>query len=127
MNYEDYKKLNNFFWFFSLDLKSSKKTTQSVIINWIENNHKYNRKSWDFDLTSKRLISWLSNYKLTYEDGEENYITKFNYSIKKQTNHLLNEVKNYDLILSLILCCRILSLLNLNFYIIRIEKNSNFY
>ena len=94
MNYEDYKKLNNFFWFFSLDLKSSKKTTQSVIINWIENNHKYNRKSWDFDLTSKRLISWLSNYQLTYEDGEENYITKFNYSIKKQTNHLLNEVKN---------------------------------
>ena len=28
---KDYEKLNNFFWFFSLDLKSSKKTTQTVI------------------------------------------------------------------------------------------------
>ena len=35
INSKDYKKLNNFFWFFSLDLKSSKKTTQTVIKNWI--------------------------------------------------------------------------------------------
>ena len=28
---KDYEKLNNFFWFFSLDLKSSKKTTLEVI------------------------------------------------------------------------------------------------
>ena len=34
---KDYEKLNNFFWFFSLDLKSSKKTTQTVINNWILN------------------------------------------------------------------------------------------
>ena len=36
MNTKDYEKLNNFFWFFSLDLKSSKKTTQSVIKNWVK-------------------------------------------------------------------------------------------
>ena len=35
---KEYKKLNNFYWFFSLDLKSSKKTTQSVVTNWIRNN-----------------------------------------------------------------------------------------
>ena len=34
----DFEKLNNFFWFFSLDLKSSKKTTQTIIKNWISNN-----------------------------------------------------------------------------------------
>ncbi len=34
MGTKDYEKLNNFFWFFSLDLKSSKDTTQSVIKNW---------------------------------------------------------------------------------------------
>ena len=90
----DYERLNNFFWFFSLDLKSSKKTTQSVISNWINNNYRYNQKSWEFDITSKRIISWLSNHQLTYEDSEKEYRIKFDHSIQKQTNHLLNEIKN---------------------------------
>ena len=60
---KDYEKLNNFFWFFSLDLKSSKKTTQTVVKNWILNNSKYHKKSWEFDLTAKRIISWLSNHQ----------------------------------------------------------------
>ena len=91
---EDYEKLNNFFWFFSLDLKSSKKTVQSLIVNWIDNNNRYNDKSWNFDLTSKRIISWLSNHQLTYEDGDKEYRIKFNHCIQKQANHLLNEIRN---------------------------------
>ncbi len=90
---KDYEKLNNFFWFFSLDLKSSKKTTQKVIKNWISNNSKYQKKSWEFDLTAKRIISWLSNHQLTYEDSEPEYRSTFNHMIQKQTNHLLNEIK----------------------------------
>ena len=43
----EYERLNNFYWFFSLDLKSSKQTTQNVVSNWINNNHKYNYKSWN--------------------------------------------------------------------------------
>ena len=89
---KDYKKLNNFFWFFSLDLKSSKKVVQSVIDNWIKHNHKYNYKSWDFDLTSKRIIAWLSNYQLTYEDSNKEYRDKFNWMIQKQANYLFNEI-----------------------------------
>ena len=91
---KDYEKLNNFFWFFSLDLKSSKKTTQTVIKNWISNNTKYQKGSWEFDLTAKRIISWLSNHQLTYEGGDQEYRTTFNHMIQKQTNHLLNEIKN---------------------------------
>ncbi|MDA9733260.1 heparinase II/III-family protein [Candidatus Pelagibacter sp.] len=91
---KDYEKLNNFFWFFSLDLKSSKKTTQTVIKNWISNNSKYQKKSWEFDLTAKRIISWLSNHQLTYEDSDQKYRSTFDYMIQKQTNHLLNEIKN---------------------------------
>ena len=91
---KDYEKLNNFFWFFSLDLKSSKKTVQSLIVNWIDNNNRYNDKSWNFDLTSKRIISWLSNHQLTYEDGDKEYRIKFNHCIQKQANHLLNEIRN---------------------------------
>jgi len=94
LKYEEFKKLNNFFWFFSLDLKSSKKTTQTIIDNWIKKNDRYNKKSWDFDITSKRIISWLSNHQLTFEDCKDEFRKKFNQSIQKQTNHLLNEIKN---------------------------------
>ena len=105
LNYEDFKKLNNFFWFFSLDLKSSKKTTQTVINNWINKNNLYNKKSWDFDITSKRIISWLSNHKLTFEDSEDEFKKKFNQSIQKQANHLLNEIKNLSEVESKIVGC----------------------
>ena len=91
---KDYEKLNNFFWFFSLDLKSSKKTTQTVIENWIVNNSKYQKKSWEFNLTAKRIISWLSNHQLTYEDSNLKYRSTFDHIIQKQTNHLLSEIKN---------------------------------
>jgi uncharacterized heparinase superfamily protein len=94
INSQDYKKLNNFFWFFNLDLKSSKKETQSIISNWINKNNKFNEKSWDFDLTAKRIISWLSNHKLTYEDCNDEFKLKFDYSIQKQANYLLNEINN---------------------------------
>ena len=96
INLEDYKKLNNFFWFFSLDLKSSKKKTQSIIINWINRNNRFDKKSWEFDLLAKRVISWLSNHQLTYEDSDNEFKRKFNSSIQKQTNHLLNEINNSD-------------------------------
>jgi len=105
LEFEDYKKLNNFFWFFSLDLKSSKKTTQSVINNWINNNNRFNQKSWDFDITSKRIISWLSNHQLTYEDCDEEFKKKFNQSIQKQANHLLNEIKNLTEVENKIIGC----------------------
>lgn len=94
MKPKDYDKLNNFFWFFSLDLRSSKKSAQSVINNWINNNNRYKKESWEFDITAKRIISWLSNHQLTYEDSEQKYRTIFDHMIQKQANHLLNEIKN---------------------------------
>ena len=96
---KELKKLNSFYWLFSLDLKSSKKIIRSIISNWIEINKKYNSKTWDFDLTAKRIIAWLSSYNLTFEDSDENYKRKFNTMIQKQTNHLINEInktKVYD-------------------------------
>ena len=56
---KNFKKLNNFYWFFSLDLKSSKKNAQKIISDWIKKNINYNSKSGEFDLTSKRIIAWL--------------------------------------------------------------------
>ncbi len=115
LKYEEFEKLNNFFWFFSLDLKSSKKTTQTVINNWINENNCYNKKSWDFDITSKRIISWLSNHQLTYEDSEEEFKKKFNRSIQKQTNHLLNEIKNLSEVENKIVGCAAIILTGLSY------------
>jgi len=105
LKHKEFEKLNNFFWFFSLDLKSSKKISQTVINNWINQNDRYDRKSWDFDITSKRVISWLSNHQLSYEDCDENFKKKFNQSIQKQTNHLLNEIKNLSEVENKIIGC----------------------
>jgi uncharacterized heparinase superfamily protein len=112
---EEFEKLNNFFWFFSLDLKSSKKITQTVINNWIKENHRYNKKSWDFDITSKRIISWLSNHQLTYEDSDENFKKKFNQSVQKQSNHLINEIKNLSEVENKIVGCAAIILTGLSY------------
>ncbi len=94
--YKDYKKLNNFFWLFSIDLKSSKKICLSVISKWIENNQRYNSDLWEIDILSRRIISWISNSQLTYDEGDKIYKEKFNKIVFKQVNHLINEIKKSD-------------------------------
>ena len=85
-------KLNNFYWLFSIDLKSSPNITQSIIIKWIEKNQKYNSLTWQIDILSKRIISWIANSKLTYDQSDTKYKNKFNFSVNKQVNHLINEI-----------------------------------
>ncbi len=113
INIKDFNRLNNFYWFFSLDLKSPKKSIQLVIKNWIKYNFKYNEKSWNFDLTAKRIIAWLSCHNLTYDDDNENYRNKFNLIIQKQTNHLINEINRSKLIDDKIIGCASIILVGL--------------
>ena len=94
INNDNFKRLNNFYWFFSLDLKSSRKKTQKIVSDWITKNHKYNSRSWEFDLTSKRIIAWLSNHSLTLDQADKDYSEIFNGMIQKQTNHLIGEINN---------------------------------
>ena len=99
INTDNFKRLNNFYWFFSLDLKSSKKNTQKIVSDWINRNYKYNFESWEISLTSKRIISWLSNHSLTIEEADNEYLNLFNLMIQKQTNHLVSEIyssENFD-------------------------------
>ena len=119
-NIKNFKKLNNFYWFFSLDLKSSKKNTQKIISDWIKKNFKYNSKSWEFDLTSKRIIAWLSNHNLTIEESDEDYLSLFNEMIQKQTNHLINEINSSKIINDKIICCAAIILVGLGY---KDEKN----
>ena len=120
INLEDFKKLNNFYWFFSLDLKSSKKSIQNIISEWIKKNFKYNSKSWDFDLTSKRIISWLSNHNLTIEGSNEYYQIQFSKIIQKQTNHLINEINKSKIVDDKMIGCAAIILVGLCY---KDEKN----
>ena len=96
---KDFKNLNTFYWFFSLDLKSSKTDVRSIITSWIKHNFRYEKNSWDFDLTAKRIISWLSCHHLSFDESDDEYKENFNNIILKQTNHLINEInqsKSFD-------------------------------
>ena len=120
LNLKDFEKLNNFYWFFGLDLRSSKKKTQSIVSSWIKKNFKYNSKSWGFDLTSKRIIAWLSNHNLTYEESDIEYQKQFNAMIQKQTNHLICEINKPELLNKKIIGCAAIILVGLCY------KNKNY-
>jgi len=112
---KDYKNLNSFFWLFSLDLKSSKKDTQEVIQQWINKNHKYNSRSWEVDMVAKRTISWISNSRLTYEDSDAGYKDKFNTVIKKQINHLINDIEGSEWVDDKMIGCSAIILAGLSY------------
>ena len=112
---KDYINLNSFFWLFSLDLKSSKKDTQNIILQWIEKNNKYNSKSWEIDIVAKRIIAWTSNSRLTYEDASTDYKSKFNIVIKKQTNHLINEIEGSEWVDDKMIGCAAIILTGLSY------------
>ena len=112
---KDYNNLNSFFWLFSLDLKSSKKDTQNVILRWIEKNSNYNSKNWQIDIIAKRVISWISCSQLTYEDGDSIYKEKFNNIIKKQINHLINEIDKSEWVDDKLIGCAAIILAGLSY------------
>ena len=115
INTKDFKKLNNFYWFFTLDLKSSKNNTQRIIYDWINKNYRYNSKSWEFDLISKRVIAWLSNHNLTIDGSNKDYLKLFNRMIQKQTNHLMNEINSSKKIDDKMIGCAAIILVGLSY------------
>ena len=108
-------KLNNFYWLFSIDLKSSPSITQSIIIKWIEKNQNYNSLTWQIDILSKRIISWIANSKLTYDQSDTKYKNKFNFSINKQVNHLINEISKSQSVNDKLLGCTAIIITGLSY------------
>ena len=101
----NFVKLQNFFWLFSIDLKSSSKLTQSIIEKWIDRNQKYKNETWKIDILSKRVIAWISNSILTYEDANRKYKNKIDNIINKQINHLLLEIERSNSVDDKLLGC----------------------
>jgi len=115
INDKDLKKLNSFYWLFTIDLKSSKKITHSIIQNWIEKNKNYNSDIWEIDILSKRIISWISNSQLTYEETSEEYKIIFNKIIIKQANHLINEISRLEIVDDKMIGCTAIILTGLSY------------
>ena len=115
INEKDIKKLHSFYWLFTIDLKSSKKITHSIIQNWIEKNQNYNYDIWEIDILSKRIISWISNSQLTYEDTSEEYKIIFNNTIMKQANHLINEINRSKIVDDKMIGCTAIILTGLSY------------
>ena len=112
---KDLKKLHSFYWLFTIDLKSSKNITHSIIHNWIEKNQNYNPEIWEINILSKRIISWIANYQLTYEDTSEKYKIIFNKIILKQTNHLINEINRSKIFDNKMIGCSAIILTGLSY------------
>ena len=71
-------------------------------------------------MTSKRIIAWLSNHQLTYEDSTKDYRSMFDHMIQKQTNHLLNEIKSSNELENKLIGCSAIILTGLAY---KNEKN----
>ena len=115
INNKDLKKLNSFYWLFTIDLKSPKKIVHSIIQNWIDKNKNYNSNSWEIDVLSKRIISWISNSQLTYEETSKEYKVIFNKMIMKQTNHLINEISRSEKVNNKMIGCTAIILTGLSY------------
>ena len=85
------------------------------LLKWFKKYHNYNGKSWQTDLLSKRIISWISNTKITYEGSDEIYKNEFDYLIKKQVNHLINEIDRSEKIDDKIIGCAAIILAGASF------------
>tara|TARA_B100001540_G_scaffold303280_1_gene311705 strand:- start:1702 stop:3327 length:1626 start_codon:yes stop_codon:yes gene_type:complete len=115
INNRDFKNLHSFYWLFTIDLKSSKKITHSIIQNWIDKNQNYKSNSWETDTLSKRIISWISNSQLTYDETSTEYKLIFNKVIIKQVNHLINEIIRSDKVDDKMIGCTAIILTGLSY------------
>ena len=83
---------------------------------------------------SRRIIAWISNSKLTYENSEGKYKNKFNTIIQKQINHLINEIEKSKLFDDKMIGCAAIILTGLsfkedkylNFGLTLLKKNNKF-
>lgn len=111
----EFYNLHNFLWLLSLDIKTNRKSVQAIIENWIDNNSSFNKDTWNLEIISKRLVAWISNSNLTYDESNLQYKKKFITSISKQINHLLKNIESIEDENTKLICCSALILIGLVF------------
>jgi uncharacterized heparinase superfamily protein len=102
---QKFENLHSFLWLSNLDRKNSKDITKSLIKSWIDNFFNYNSNTWKMEITARRIIAWASNIDITLENSGKEYKEIFLVSILKQSNFILNNLKNVSYSSSKIICC----------------------
>ena len=100
-----FENLHSFLWLAKLDRKNSKIITKNIIESWINSFFNYHPKTWDMEITARRIIAWSSNTDITLEDASEEYKEKFFLSLLKQSNFLTNNLSSLFYGPSKIVCC----------------------
>ena len=100
-----FENLHSFLWLARLDRKNTKIITKNIIKNWINIFFNYDSNTWEMEITAKRIIAWLSNTDITFENSDKIYKEKFFLSLIKQSNFLLKNLKNLFYSPSKIVCC----------------------
>ena len=100
-----FENLHSFLWLAKLDRKNSKIITKDIIKGWINSFFNYHPKTWDMEITARRIIAWSSNTDITLEDSSEEYKEKFFLSLVKQSNFLAKNLNSLLYEPSKIICC----------------------
>ena len=94
-DYDEERNLNSFFWLNLINRKNDGLVIQKIISIWIKNNDRYNKKNWQNQNISKRVLAWILNADIILNNADRHFKEKFFNSIIIQVNHLKNNL-NYD-------------------------------
>ena len=87
------KELHSFLWLNLIDRKNDGKILQRIINIWMLKNSKYKKDIWENSVLSKRIISWILNVDIIFNNGSFDFKRNFLNSIVSQTNHLKKNIK----------------------------------
>ncbi len=90
------KSIHNFLWLNLIDRKNENKIIQKIIGEWIKKYSKYTKGIWDEDLTSIRVISWISNADLILNTNDKDFNKSFYKNIIRQTNFVKKNINNLN-------------------------------
>ena len=125
INFKDklkFENLHSFLWLTKLDRKNSKNITKDIIKSWINFFFNYNAKTWELEITAKRIIAWSSNTDIAIENSDKFYKEKFILCLVKQSNFLLKNLNSLFYQPSKIICCAAIILSGMMFK----ENNFNY-
>ncbi len=90
------KNIHNFLWLNLIDRKNKNVTVQRIIKEWIAKHSKYTKDIWDEDLTSLRIISWISNADLILNTNDKDFNKSFYKNTIRQINFIKKNINNFN-------------------------------
>ena len=90
------KSIHNFLWLNLIDRKNENEIIQKIIGEWIKKYSKYTKGIWDENLTSLRVISWISNADLILNTNDKDFNKSFYKNIIRQTNFVKKNINNLN-------------------------------